>query len=102
VVSSSAQAGVDFSVSVTSLNGQPSPVVVPSAPVTYADRFIQISTNLFTAISTQCLANPDGTGGCFLTFNESTMSAHSFDWVVSNLSAGSYGVTVSWAPSIAN
>lgn len=98
-VSSSAQVGVDFQVTVTPLSGQSNPVVIPSAPVTYEDRFIQISTNLFNAISTQCLANPDGSGGCFLTFNESTLGAHSFNWVVTNLQSGDYGLTVQWKPS---
>jgi hypothetical protein len=98
-VSSSSQAGVDFTVTATPLSNQPAPVVIPSGPVTYEDRFIQISTNLFTAIASQCLANPDGTGGCFLTFNESTLGAHSFNWVITNLQAGSYGLTVKWSPS---
>ncbi len=98
-VSSSSQAGVDFTVTAKGLSGQPDPVVIPSGPVTYEDRFIQLSTNLFTAIATQCTANPDGTGGCFLTFNESTLGAHSFNWVITNLQAGNYGLTVSWTPS---
>jgi len=98
-VSSSSQAGVDFKVTATPLSGQPAPVVIPSAPVTYEDRFIQISTNLFSAIATQCLANPDGSGGCFITFNESTLGAHSFNWVISNLESGNYGLTVQWTPS---
>ena len=84
----SAQAGVDFQVTVTPLSGQPAPTVSPSGPVTYEDRFIQISSNLFSAIASLCLANPDGSGGCFLSFNESTLGAHSFNWVVSNLSSG--------------
>jgi hypothetical protein len=98
-VFSSSQAGVDFKVTATPLSGQTPPVVIPSGPVTYEDRFIQISTNLFSAIATQCLANPDGSGGCFITFNESTLGAHSFSWVVTNLQSGNYGLTVQWAPS---
>jgi len=97
--STSSHAGVDFQVTVTPLSGQPNPVVIPSAPVTYEDRFIQISSNLFTAIATQCLANTDGSGGCFLSFNESTLGAHSFNWVATNLQSGNYGVTVQWTPS---
>jgi len=93
-VSSSALAGVDFQVSVT---GPGNPTVIPSAPVTYDSRYIQISTNLFQALATQCLAI---TNGCFITFNQSTVSAHSFDWVVSNLSSGDYGVTVNWADTL--
>jgi len=94
-VSSSALAGVDFQVSVT---GPGNPVVIPSAPVTYDSRYIQISTNLFQALSTQCLAI---TGGCFITFNESTVSAHSFDFFVTNLSTGVYTVTTSWKDTTA-
>jgi hypothetical protein len=71
--------------------------VIPSAPVTYDSRYIQISTNLFQALATQCLAI---TGGCSLTFNESTVSAHSFDFLVTNLQSGTYTVTTSWADSL--
>ena len=94
-VSSSALAGVDFTVTVT---GPGSPVVIPNSAVTYDARYIQISTNLFQALSTQCLAI---SGGCFITFNESTVSAHSFDWIVKNLSSGTYVVTTSWKDTTA-
>jgi len=53
VVSSFALAGVNFQVSVT---GPGNPQVLPSFPVTYDSRYIQISTNLFQTISTQCQA----------------------------------------------
>ena len=94
-VSSSALAGVDFTVSVT---GPGSPQVIPSSTVTYDSRYIQISTNLFQALASECLAI---TGGCFLSFNESTVSAHSFDWLVQNLQAGTYVVTTSWKDTLA-
>jgi hypothetical protein len=97
--STSSQAGVDFKVTVASLSGQPKATVIPSGPITYEDRFIQLSSNLFSAIATQCLANLDGSGGCFITFNESTLGAHSFNWVVTNLQSGDYGITVQWTPS---
>src|SRR5207245_5156032 len=42
-----AQASIQFSVTVTPLSGQAAPRVIPGAPVTYDDRFTQISTNLF-------------------------------------------------------
>lgn len=93
-VSSSALAGVNFQVSVT---GPGQPKVIPSFPVTYDSRYIQISTNLFQALSTQCLAI---TGGCFISFNESTVSAHSFDFLVTNLQSGTYTVTTSWSDSL--
>src|SRR5713226_10764751 len=47
----SAQAGVTFSVAITPLSGQAKPTVIPSAPVTYDDRFLQISTNLFNTLA---------------------------------------------------
>jgi hypothetical protein len=105
--SSSALAGVDFRVSVTPLSGQAAPSLFPSAGqyLTYDARFIQISSNLFNAIAVNCLTI---TNGCFLTFAESTVSAHSFDWIAGStfnggtaLSSGQYGVTVDWKPSLA-
>jgi hypothetical protein len=96
-VSSSALAGANFWVTVTPESGQGNPKITPNYPITYDSRYIQISTNLFQALSSQCLAI---TGGCFITFNQSTVSAHSFDWVVSNLSSGNYGVTVNWADTL--
>jgi hypothetical protein len=95
-VSSSALAGANFWVTVTAPAGA-SPKITPNYPITYDSRYIQISTNLFQALSTQCLAI---SGGCFITFNESTVSAHSFDWIISNLSTGTYGITVNWADSL--
>jgi hypothetical protein len=95
--SSSALAGANFQVTVTPMSGQPAPKVTPSYPITYDSRYIQISTNLFQALSTTCLSI---SGGCFITFNESTVSAHSFDWIVSGLSSGNYGVTVNWADTL--
>jgi hypothetical protein len=92
--SSSALAGVNFEVSVT---GPGHPQVIPSGPITYDSRYIQISTNLFQALVMQCLAI---NGGCSITFNESTVSAHSFDWLVTNLQSGTYTVTTTWGDSL--
>jgi len=89
-----AQASIAFQVAVTPLDNQVPPTVTPSAPVTYDDRFLQISTNLFNAISGCTVAVP-----CFFDFNETTLSAHSFDFVVTGLSAGNYGITVNWTPT---
>ena len=94
---SSSQAGVNFNVTVTPLSGQAAPTVTPSIPVTYEDRYIQISTNLFQAIAAAC-TTLDPINGCYFTFNETTLSAHSFDWVVSNLTSGNYGIEVDWTP----
>ena len=95
-VSASSQSGVQFQVTVTPLSGQALPTVTPSAPVTFDDRFLQISTNLFSLLSTCTSDTADST--CFFDFNETTLSAHSFDWVVTNMSSGDYGITVSWNP----
>ena len=71
----------------------------PNFPVTYDSRFIQISTNLFQGLAANCTASA---GGCFITFNESTVSAHSFDWILGPLTSGNYGVTASWKSSLAD
>lgn len=99
VGSSSALAGVDFSVTVS-----PGATVTPSYPVTYASRFVQISSNLFDVLSTTCttVSTTNPTGSCFINFNESTVSAHSFDWIASGLSSGEYAVAVNWSSSLGN
>jgi hypothetical protein len=118
VGTSSALAGVDFNVKVTSLSNQPPANVIPAFPITYASRFVQISTNLFNVLGTLCttVANPNQVGGvttavgCYISFNESTVSAHSFDWIAGapakdgsgTLAAGNYGVTVNWNSSLGN
>src|SRR5262249_35014490 len=125
VGSSSAYAGVDFDVQVTPPAGARQPCVTPNFSVTYAARFIQISTNLFDVLGTLCttVANPNPVGGvttaqgCFITFNESTVSAHSFDWVVGDpgasgdngnpsncgpLQSGVYGIAANWKASLGN
>jgi len=91
--STSAQAAITFQVTVTPLSGQAPPTVTPSAPVTFDDRFMQISTNLFNLLTVCTVAAP-----CEFDLNETTLSAHSFDWVVTGLSAGNYGITVTWTP----
>lgn len=122
---SSAYAGVDFTIKVTPPPGAPAPCVTPNFSVTYAARFIQISTNLFDVLGTLCtdVANPNPEGGittavgCFITFDESTVSAHSFDWVVGDpgaagsngnesncgsLQSGTYGIAANWTASLGN
>src|SRR5437773_3677966 len=86
---SSALAGVDFRVAVQSVANPDAYVhVIPDYAITYASRFVQISTNLFNVLGTLC-TDVTGTNtfgvttavGCFISFNESTVSAHSFDWI---------------------
>lgn len=122
---SSAFAGVDFSLAVTPPSG-PTPCISPNFSVTFASRFIQISTNLFTVLGNLCttVANPNQVGGvttalgCFISFSESTVSAHSFDWIVgypdsnsttngnpancATLTSGVYGIAANWKSSLGN
>jgi|SRR5579864_4193714 len=93
---SSALAGVDFAVSVTPKSGQPPVTLTPNVPITYDARYIQISTNLFDVLGSLCTT----TTGCTLSFNESTVSAHSFDWIASGLQSGNYEVQVGWTSSL--
>jgi len=125
VGTSSAFAGVDIDVHVTPPSGAPEPCMTPDYPITYAARFIQISTNLFDVLGTLCttVANPNQVGGvttavgCFISFSESTVSAHSFDWVAGDpgasgangspsncgsLQSGVYGIAVNWKASLGN
>jgi hypothetical protein len=108
IASSSALAGIDMEVDVTPENGQAQPFQAPSFPITFDSRFIQISTNLFSVLSTQCTVSATLVNGCFLTFGESTVSAHSFQWIVGGpgpnnpkgtLATGQYGLTAKWGPS---
>lgn len=121
VGTSSAYAGVDFEVYANGTNGQPAPCVTPNYWITYAARFVQISTNLFDVLGSLCttVANPNPVGGvttavgCFISFSESTVSAHSFDWIVGSpaaagasncaaLSSGTYGIGANWKASLGN
>ena len=113
---SSALSGVDFSVTVKSESNQPQANVIPNFPITYDARFVQISTNLFSVLGSLCttVANPNQVSGvttalgCYISFNESTVSAHSFDWIVGapdahgngTLTSGQYGITASWSSSL--
>jgi hypothetical protein len=102
---SSALAGIDFTVNVASeSNPQQKVNVIPPYTITYDARYVQISTNLFAGLSATCTT---AVGGCFISFNESTVSAHSFDWIAGapgangsgTLTSGQYDVTTNWAPS---
>ncbi len=97
VVASSAFGGVDFQITLSSQPSGSTAKVIPSYPVTYDARFIQISTNLFQAIASECQAIA---GGCFISFDESTASAHSFDWIVAPLTSGDYDVHATWTSSL--
>ncbi len=94
ISSGQAQEAITFGVTVTPLSGQAAPTVIPGGPVTYDDRFISISTNLFGLLSVCTASNP-----CTFNFNETTLSAHSYDYVVTGLSSGQYGIKVTWSAS---
>jgi hypothetical protein len=118
VGTSSAYAGVDFTVTANGMNGQAAPCVTPNFSVTYAARYIQISSNLFSVLGSLCTTTNTITGitaavGCYINFNESTVLAHSFDWLVgspaaagashcSALSSGTYGIAANWTASLGN
>ena len=95
-VSSSSLAGVNVSVYVGKEGGG-TVNTIPNYGVTYDARFVQISTNLFAGLSANCTT---ATNGCFISFAESTVSAHSFDWIVTGLSSGYYGVTLNWSSTL--
>lgn len=88
-------------------------VVAPGTPVGqiatandgwiyYDKRFQQLSSNLFAQIDT-CGTLP-GTPECFIQLVLSTLSAHSFDFVVGNVGVGDHTLKVEWRlqPSTAN
>jgi hypothetical protein len=90
--SSSALAGVNVGVQVDG-----GATVVPNFPITYDARYVQISSNLFNALTTSCVTTSTTAGaGCYFTFSQSTVSAHSFDWLATNLNSGVYNITMQW------
>jgi hypothetical protein len=109
VGTSSAMAGVDFEVVVTDPKGKPAKTI-PDYPITYAARFVQISTNLFDVLGDLCTMVSDSNAvggvttaqGCYISFNESTVSAHSFDWLVPTLNTGTYTIAANWKASLGN
>ena len=74
------------------LDGNPvAPATTGSPGIIYDERFQQLSTNVFDKIAT-CTAN----NSCFIDLIDSTLAAHSFDFVAPNLSQGVHHVQVSW------
>ena len=69
--------------------------VLPATSVTpgviYDQRFQQLSTNVFDHI-TSCAASND----CSIDLVESTLAAHSFDFVAPNVTQGVHHITVQW------
>jgi hypothetical protein len=70
--------------------------------VYYDKRFQQLSTNLFNSV-TEC-GTTDAPQECFIELVQSTLSAHSLDFVIGNVGGGDHSLKVEWAlqPSTAN
>lgn len=70
--------------------------------VYYDKRFQQLSTNLFSKID--ACGTDVGTAECYLELVQSTLSAHSLDFVVGNVGVGDHTLKVEWRlqPSAAN
>lgn len=75
--------------------------VYPSRCITYDQRFQQISSQLFSQLEECTIVDPLSGAVtlnplCDFDLILSTLSAHSFDFVVPNVGQGDHAVTVSW------
>ena len=78
-------------VSVT-MDGKPVPPATQSTPgIIYDQRFQELSSNVFDSIA-GCMMN----NNCSIDLIDSTLAAHSFDFVASNVTVGVHHVQVSW------
>ena len=66
----------------------------------YDKRYQQLSTNIFTAIENDTTFCTDPVTGvvepCYLSLVQSTLSAHSFDFIAGNVGQGTHQVEVQW------
>jgi hypothetical protein len=67
------------------------PVNLPKG-IIYDQRFQQLSTNIFDQIAT-CSVN----NNCSIDLVESTLAAHSFNFVAPNVGGGNHHLVVQWA-----
>jgi hypothetical protein len=73
------------------LDGQPVAPATSSTPgVIYDERFQQLSSNVFNAL-TSCGTNP-----CNIDLVESSLAAHSFNFVAPNVGGGTHHLQVQW------
>jgi hypothetical protein len=63
----------------------------PGSGIIYDQRFQQLSPNTFGALATCALTN-----NCSPDLVESTLAAHSFDFVAPNVGGGTHQLAVSW------
>jgi hypothetical protein len=74
------------------LDGNPvAPATTASPSIIYDQRFQQLSTNVFDQIATCGVMND-----CSIDLVESTLAAHSFNFVAPNLTSGNHHVQVTW------
>jgi hypothetical protein len=87
---STTNVGIQVNLVLAPLDGQAPPTVSPASPVIYDQRIITISGSLFSQLSNCTDATP-----C-LDFQETTFSAHSFNFIVTGLQSGSYTATLTY------
>ena len=74
------------------LDGNPvAPATTGSPNVTYDQRFQQLSSNIFSQLLTCSAMN-----NCSVDLVESTLAAHSFNFVAPNVGGGTHHLTVEW------
>lgn len=87
--SSAVSAAVKVSVT---LDGNPvAPATTATPGIIYDQRFQQLSTNVFDQIATCSVMN-----NCSIDLVESTLAAHSFNFVAPNVGGGNHHLQVSW------
>ena len=87
--SSAVSAAVKVSVT---LDGNPvAPATTATPSIIYDQRFQQLSTNVFDQIATCSVMN-----NCSIDLVESTLAAHSFNFVAPNVGGGNHHLQVSW------
>jgi hypothetical protein len=75
------------------LDGHPvAPETAASPSVTYDQRFQQLSSNIFSQLVTCSAMN-----NCSVDLVESTLAAHSFNFVAPNVGGGTHNLKVEWA-----
>jgi hypothetical protein len=93
VTQSMESSAVSAAVKVTvTLDGQPvAPATTGSPSIIYDQRFQQLSTNVFDQIATCSVMN-----NCSIDLIDSTLAAHSFNFVAPNVGGGNHHLQVQW------
>lgn len=78
------------------LDGKPvAPGTTENPGVIYDKRFQQISTNIFDAV-TECSDDDGNDEECYLQTVQSTLSAHSFNFIAPSVGGGTHALEVEW------